>query len=126
MAHILVMDDDLTTRRFLRDILEKYLKHTVSEASTVENALEQTRLNRFDLMLLDQHLPDGNAVDFCHTLARDRSQQDIPKWIITGEKPLEEDSLMWQQLRVAGHLVKPFHIEHVLRVVEQCLRTAKS
>ena len=52
---ILVVDDDAALRRFLSDRL-KSLGHHVETAQDGETALEVSRNNRFDLVLLDTPL----------------------------------------------------------------------
>jgi CheY-like chemotaxis protein len=125
MAHVLILEDDPVSRRFLRDVLEKVLKHTVAEASSVKEALFAAREARFDLMFLDQHLPDGTAVDFCHTLSQLQSHTETPKWIVTGEKPVGEALQVWERLRIGGCLVKPFRIDDILEVSGRCLTALK-
>lgn len=122
MARILVLDDDPTTRQFLRDILEKILKHQVSEAGSVGKALELAGGQAFDLMLLDLRLPDGTAMDVCKGLKERGTGADVPKWVITGEKPLDWDEALWASFGVRGCLVKPFPIEKLVGLIEQWQR----
>ena len=121
MARILILDDDSGTRTFLRHILERLMRHEVAEASTVQEALEKVRDSRFDLMFLDQNLPDGTAVDFCEGLAGIGSHRQTPKWVVTGEKPLKETSDRWSRLKIDGYLIKPVSVDHILDAVHQCL-----
>ncbi len=125
MSHILVVDDDVLTRRLLKDVLEKLLKHVVHEAADLRGALSRLKDGTFDLMFLDQHLPDGTVLDFCHTLDQMDSHRKTPKWIITGQKPLENDSVLLGRLGVAGYLVKPIEIDHIIRITDQCLKKSK-
>ncbi len=122
MARILVLDDDPMTLRLMQDVLGKVMKHEVSEANSVESALDHARHMRFDLMFLDQHLPDGSVVDFCHLLSQFQGHQHIPKWVITGENPLKEHSSLWKKLDIAGYLTKPIDIDYVIGITEKCLK----
>ena len=51
-VHILVVDDEPSIRRTLREILE-YEDYTVDEAGDGEEALAKVRDERFDVALLD-------------------------------------------------------------------------
>jgi len=126
VARILVLDDDIPTRQFLRDILEKLLKHTVSEAGRVSAAVELAKGGTFDLMLLDLRLPDGTALDLCKALDGLKIAGDVPKWVVTGEKPLDWDAALWAGFGVRGCLVKPFPIDTLVSIVNECLGKSKT
>jgi CheY-like chemotaxis protein len=121
MAHILVMDDDSVTRVFLGDVLGKLFNHTVHAAASVEEALDAAVRAPMDLMFLDQNLPDGTAVEFCETLAQAPGRRTVPKWLVTGEKPLRWDAAFWRGFDVRGCLIKPFRIDQIERILQECL-----
>ena len=60
---ILVVDDEPSIRRTLREILE-FEEFEIDEAEDGEEALRKVRENRYDMMLLDIKMPkrDGMAV----------------------------------------------------------------
>ena len=122
MATILILDDDALTRQFVHDVVEKLYHHHAVEASNLKEGLQCVHAQPPDLIFLDQHLPDGTATEFCQLLAQVRSTPEIPIWLITGEKPLSWDPESWRKLGVRGFLVKPFHIEYLHEVIEQCLQ----
>ncbi len=62
---ILVVDDDLTTRKMLRFVLEQQGGHQVIEAddaASAERALEQ---QPFDLALIDVVMPGIDGLELC-------------------------------------------------------------
>jgi CheY-like chemotaxis protein len=124
MARILVLEDDPLSRRFLKDVLQKALRHTVVECSTLREALSLLRANRFDALFLDQTLPDGNVTDLCQTLEQIGCHRDVPKWIVTGERPLPGDEEIWRRLGIEGHLVKPVGMDQIAEALDQCLKAA--
>ena len=119
MAKILVIDDDPIVRQFLRDVLEKLFHHTVLEASSLENVIEITNQPVVDFILLDQTLPDGTALDVCQSLRQISGWENVPKWIITGERPLKWDQKFWSLLSVKGYLVKPLHIDQIENLLKE-------
>ena len=122
MAHVMIVDDDPTTRSFLRDVLVKLFGHRVTVASSIEQGLEHVRGSCPDLILLDRHLPDGTALEFCRRLSEFQAASEVPKWLITGEKPLSWDAGFWRRFNVQGVLVKPFRIDLIDHIVHQCLQ----
>ena len=123
MAKILLLEDDPRLRQFLRDAIGGFLKHEVRAASGLQEALSLARSIPFDLMLLDQRLRDGTALDFCRALPK--SCLSVPKWILTGEKPLAWDSRLWDSLGVRGYLLKPVSLELLTDTIGSCLESRK-
>ena len=123
IARILTLEDDPRTRQFLRDAIGGFLKHDVRAASGLQEALALARSVPFDLMLLDQRLRDGTALDFCRALPT--SCLPVPKWILTGEKPLSWDSRLWDLLGVRGYLLKPVSLDLLMETIGSCLESRK-
>jgi CheY-like chemotaxis protein len=62
MADILVVDDLETTRHLLCRVLLE-MGHNVTEASNGVEALAFCRENRFDLLILDYHVPKMDGLE---------------------------------------------------------------
>jgi len=122
MARILVVDDDPVIRQFLRDVLEKLLGHTVTEASSLQKVLQLGSPPPVDFIFLDQTLPDGTALDVCQALSQLSGWGEVPKWLITGEKPLEWDPELWSRFKVRGYTVKPIRIDQIEKILNKELR----
>ena len=63
IAHILVVDDD----DGIRSLVKKYLnenKFLVTTAENAENALEQIKIIKFDLIVLDIMMPGKSGLEF--------------------------------------------------------------
>lgn len=69
MARILVVDDEAHMRRILSTILTG-IHHEVVEAPGVGAAREKLEAERFDLVITDQRMPDGEGLDLL-TFARE-------------------------------------------------------
>jgi len=79
--HVLLIDDDPGTRFGFSKYLSKK-GYVVNEASCLSEAREATSSQRFDAILLDLCLPDGNGLDWILEI-RD-AYPDIPLVVITG------------------------------------------
>jgi len=66
---LLLLEDDLTTSQWLSRILALYCK-TVYCASTLKEASDLLNQHTPDIVLVDVRLPDGDGIDFLHTLSQ--------------------------------------------------------
>jgi DNA-binding NtrC family response regulator len=80
-SHILIVDDDPGTRFGFSKFLSK-IGYRVREAATLSEAQETISSQRFDALLLDLCLPDGNGIDWIPTLRENFPHLSII--IITG------------------------------------------
>lgn len=83
---ILVVDDEPSIRRTLRDILE-YEDYEVEEAVDGDDALSKLRSNQFDLVLLDIKMPKRDGMDVLEVMSRE--MPEIPVVMISGHATVE-------------------------------------
>ncbi|MEW6080053.1 MAG: sigma-54 dependent transcriptional regulator [Thermodesulfobacteriota bacterium] len=82
MAEILIIDDDESIcRLFSRAILR--MDHLSDQAQTLAEGMEKIRNGRFDLVLLDVRLPDGNGLEAVPGILRTPGEPEV--MIITGQ-----------------------------------------
>jgi DNA-binding response OmpR family regulator len=118
MPSILVVEDELLTRRTLQELLQRE-GFAVTTTGTVAEALGEVNRNAYDLVLLDIVLPDGDGLAACKRI---RERHRMPIVILSTKRQLED--------RVAGldtgaddYIVKPFEpLEMVARVKAQLRR----
>jgi len=85
MAHILVVDDESSIRKTLKDILE-FEKHLVELASNGKEALDFIRDEEFDAVLLDIKMP---GMDGMEVLEKIMEMKDVPVIMISGHGTIE-------------------------------------
>ena len=85
MAHILVVDDESSIRKTLKDILE-FEKHSVEMASNGQEALDFIHDREFDAVLLDIKMP---GMDGLEVLEKMMQEQDVPVIMISGHGTIE-------------------------------------
>jgi len=83
---ILVVDDEASIRRTLREILE-YEDYAVDEAEDGEAALEKLRKDRFDVVLLDVKMPKVDGLEVLAAMGKE--QIDVPVVMISGHGTIE-------------------------------------
>lgn len=83
---ILVVDDESSIRRTLREILE-YEDFAVEEAVDGEEALRKAKASKYDLVLLDVKMPRLDGMDVLQKLSED--QPEVPVVMISGHGTIE-------------------------------------
>ncbi|MEX0600399.1 MAG: sigma-54 dependent transcriptional regulator [Rhodothermales bacterium] len=86
MPTILVVDDEPSIRRTLREILE-YEDFEVDEAVDGEEALDKMRANQYDVVMLDVKMPKQDGMEVLETV-RDEIP-DLPVIMISGHGTIE-------------------------------------
>lgn len=102
MQNVLVVEDIADVRRALCSMVEcAFPGIAVSEASSLAGARTAMAETRFDLLLLDLGLPDGNGVDIVHDWAG-----RVPQIVIT--TIFDDDEHLFDALRAGadGYLLK--------------------
>ena len=100
-GQILIVEDDVATRKILRRILEKQ-GWAVTEADSGRAALEKLEIARPHLILLDLMLPDMDGFELIGELRKSHSRDPIPIVAITGKDltPAESQQLNGYVARV--------------------------
>jgi two-component system KDP operon response regulator KdpE len=118
-AKILVVDDEPQIRRVLRTTLTSQ-GYTVSEARTGEEAFEQVRSERPDLILLDVNMPGISGLETCREI---RASSDIPIIMLT-VRGTEHDKVQALDAGADDYVVKPFGSEELMARIRAGLRRA--
>ena len=118
MAKILVVEDDLALSAGLCFALDE-AGHLTAAAYTCQKARQLLKTGRFDLVILDVNLPDGNGFDICRECKS--SAPKLPVIFLTAND-LERDELNGFDLGADDYITKPFSIQVLKRRVEAVLR----
>jgi DNA-binding response OmpR family regulator len=122
MSHILVTDDDATTRQMIRGVLKKN-GHTVSTASDGISALRAIQRKRFDLILLDIWMPKMTGLGL---LSRLHEEKHVPKIIVMTSDQTSDTLLTAMRGRVYQFLKKPLDAEMLRITVDNALSSHPS
>ncbi|MEK7856457.1 MAG: response regulator, partial [Acidobacteriota bacterium] len=121
MARILIVDDEPNMRRILTLILQE-AHHTVVEAKGVAVALQLLAAERFELVISDQKMPDGNGFDvlrFCR-----ENEPSLPVVILTAVATVEL-AVEAMQAGAFDFISKPFVPEVVTAVANRATERSK-
>ncbi|MGB6127680.1 MAG: response regulator [Psychrilyobacter sp.] len=114
MKKVLVIDDELSIRLLLREIIED-LYIEVSEAETAIVGLQMIEKQNFDLIIMDIQMPQMNGLDAMRKL---RELTDAPVFILTAFSHLEEvvENL---GVEIQGFVEKPFDIDELAQKIKK-------
>ena len=118
-ARILIVDDEPQIRRVMRTTLVAR-GYMVSTARNGEEALDKVREERFDLVLLDIHMPGIGGMEACRII---RSQSDIPI-VILSIRNAEKEKVEALDAGADDYVTKPFSMPELLARIRAALRRA--
>jgi len=120
MASILLVDDEAIVVQGLARYLGRY-GYDVGVANSGEAALAALDQRRFDIVVTDINMPDGDGIELITTL-QDRAGE-VPIVAISGGGMLAKEHLLQDAglLGAAATLEKPFDPEDLRRVIQQIL-----
>jgi DNA-binding NtrC family response regulator len=116
-SRILVVDDDSGVRVGVRTYLETY-GYEIAESETCADALERLRGDVPDVVLVDNALPDGNALDVIRAMKE--AAIDVPVIVLTGHGTI--DLAVTAMREGAEHfLTKPVEMASLTTVIDRVL-----
>ena len=104
MKKILIIDDDKTFQKTMRDTLEP-LGYKVTEAYDGEEGMKKAEKEKPELILLDIVMPKLGGMEFLKILNKDKNSSQIPILItsnFSGTSMIEEG----MKLGIRGYIVK--------------------
>jgi CheY-like chemotaxis protein len=120
MRTILLADDDEDVRAVFRMRLER-LQHRVLEAANGTLALELTRRERPDLLVLDWTMPGLSGIEILKALRQDPRTANIPVIMLSGKEGGSEHAEA-VALGAFAYLVKPVSPPQLLETIQEALR----
>jgi len=106
---ILLVDDNKINRDVARHILLK-ANCTVKEAESGKKAIEYTKTEKFDLIIMDIQMPDMDGIE-AMKLIRGLEQKDTPPIIAMTAYAMEEDEIRFLAQGFDGYIAKPIRAD---------------
>ena len=116
-AKVLIVDDEPQIRRVLRTTLASQ-GYSVVEARSGDEALEEVRHERPDLILLDVNMSGRSGLETCSEI---RATSDIPIIMLTVRNS-ERDKVQALDAGADDYVVKPFGVEELMARIRAALR----
>ena len=105
---ILVVDDFMTMRRIIINLLRQLGFSNVTEAADGVQALERVQGEKIDLIISDWNMPNMTGIEFLKHVREDEKLKHIPFIMVTAEGK-RENVIAAVQAGVNNYIVKPFN-----------------
>lgn len=121
-AAVLIIDDDPVVRQFVELVLGQ-AGYRVASAATAELGVQALQTSRWDLVLLDVHIPDMTGLDVLRLLRKyQRVKATVMMMTSAGDLGTVRKAM---EAGADGYLVKPFGPQDLLKRVDAMLNPDK-
>lgn len=118
---VLIVDDALFMRNYIRGILEKYGFIVVGEATTAPEAVKLFSQEKPDLVTMDLIMPQIEEMDGIKAVQEIKKIDPEAKIVVISA--IGEDHLVKEALKcgASGFIIKPFKEEQVIDVIRSVM-----
>jgi len=116
---ILIVDDQQDNLYLLRVLLTSH-GYEVLEAQDGQEALDQLRQNRCNLVLLDIMMPGMDGYEVCQQIRSDERIRDLPIILLTAKKDVES-KVRGLDIGANDYVTKPFDRQEILARIRSLL-----
>jgi DNA-binding response OmpR family regulator len=116
---ILVVDDDTALRQSLGEQLQLHGEFVVAEAESARKALDITKQQVFDTILLDVGLPDMDGRELCRLMRRSGVRTPI---LMLTAADTDADQILGLDAGANDYIAKPFRLSVLLARLRAQLR----
>lgn len=107
---VLVVDDMVTMRRIVKNILNQLGFGNVDEAENGQEALQKLRADTFGFVVSDWNMPIMTGIEMLRAIRADEKLKTIPVLMVTAEAQ-QNNLIEAVQAGVSNYIVKPFTAE---------------
>ncbi|MBS0182829.1 MAG: chemotaxis response regulator CheY [Nitrospira sp.] len=107
---ILVVDDMVTMRRIVKNILKQLGFANVEEAENGQEALQKLRADTYGFIVSDWNMPVMTGIDMLRAIRADEKLKTTPVLMVTAEAQ-QSNLVEAVKAGVSNYIVKPFTAE---------------
>ena len=122
MPSILVVDDELSMREFLKILLEKE-SYKVTTASDASSAIDLIKNENFDLVLSDIRMPGIGGLSLLEKIKAENNS--IPVIMITAFAS-PENAVVAMRSGAFDYITKPFKVDEIIKIIKTALAATVS
>ena len=104
---VLIVDDMLTMRRILRNVLKEIGYTNVRDAKDGEEAFNTLKIGGYGLVVTDWNMPVMTGLELLKAIRADAELKTLPVLMVTAEAQ-KENIIEVVQAGVSDYIVKPF------------------
>ena len=116
MKRVLVVDDSLTIRMYIKHLLSTLVDLEIVEAENGLEGLEKAYAHQFDLLIVDVNMPNMDGYAFLQAVREQQDLQCIPAIMATTESQSHDIEKAYAS-GANVHLAKPFYPESFHNIV---------
>ncbi|MDY0391473.1 MAG: response regulator, partial [Desulfobulbus oligotrophicus] len=118
MADILIVDDELSMRQFLKILLEKE-GYNVATAADGREALDLVTRQSFDLIISDIRMPGMSGLELLAQLKQIKADMGV---IMITAFASPEDAVEAMKNGAFDYITKPFNVDEIKNVIRTVLK----
>ena len=107
---VLVVNDNVTMRKIVKNLLRQLSFTNVEEADNGSTALARLEKEDFDFVITDLNMPQMNGLELLKAIRKDEKIKNLPVLMVAAEAN-KENILHAASLGVNDYIVKPFTAE---------------
>ncbi len=117
MKNVLIVDDSRTSRRILKDILERAGYNVVYEAINGKEGVEQYRKLQPDIVTMDITMPEMDGIEALKNIKSEFPDAKVVMITAAGQKDKMMEAV---KIGATEFVAKPFVEETVLEALAHC------
>lgn len=117
---VLIVDDSFTSRRIVRQMLERMGIEQINEAENGREAIELVEQEFFDLIVTDYNMPEVDGEQLSQFIRNQSAQQSVPVLMVTSETDRGRLAGIAQS-GVSAVFDKPFTVETLRETIQRVL-----
>jgi two-component system response regulator PilR (NtrC family) len=122
MPAILVVDDELSMREFLKILLDKE-GYEVSTASEASSAIDLIKCQNFDLVISDIKMPGMGGLSLLGKIKEINSS--LPVIMITAFAS-PDNAVIAMKRGAFDYITKPFKVDEIIKIVKSAISSAST
>lgn len=107
---ILIVDDMVTMRKIVKNILKQLGFANTDEAENGQEGLQKLRSGSYNFVVSDWNMPVMTGIDMLRAIRADEKLKSIPVLMVTAEAQ-QKNLVEAVQAGVSNYIVKPFTAE---------------
>ena len=107
---ILIVDDMVTMRRIVMNVLKQLGFSNIDEAENGQDGLQKLKSSKYDFVVSDWNMPVMTGIDMLRAIRADEQLKAIPVLMVTAEAQ-QKNLVEAVQAGVSNYIVKPFTAE---------------
>ena len=107
---VLVVDDMVTMRRIVKNVLKQLGFSNIDEAENGQDGLQKLKAGKYDFVVSDWNMPVMTRIDMLRAIRADEQLKAIPVLMVTAEAQ-QKNLVEAVQAGVSNYIVKPFTAE---------------